>query len=56
MPGRTADSPLDAKAEEGVVARLLEANGDWCRVRADGSRGWVPKAAVWGVDPGEILG
>lgn len=48
-------APLDAKSEEGVIARLFEARRDWIRVGAEGSRGWVPKTAVWGVDPDEVF-
>ena len=44
-----------AQAELGVVARLLECTGAWCRISAEGNRGWVPQEAVWGVDPGEVI-
>lgn len=44
-----------ARAQNGVIARLLECQPAWCRVSADGTRGWVPKAALWGVEPGEIF-
>lgn len=44
-----------ARAQNGVIARLLECQPDWCRVSADGTRGWVPKAAMWGVEPGETF-
>ncbi len=43
-----------AHAEAGVVARLGDCTLDWCRISADGRRGWAPKAALWGVEPGEI--
>lgn len=42
-------------AEYGVVARLLACGVDWCRLSVDGSRGWAPKTALWGVEPGEIV-
>lgn len=45
---------LNAHAEAGVLARLGECQRDWCRITAGDARGWVPKAALWGVDPGEI--
>lgn len=51
-PGR--DAEVNAYAEAGVVARLGACELDWCRVTADGKRGWVPKAALWGVRPEEI--
>lgn len=46
---------LDAKSQEGVIARLYEARKKWIRVGAEGSEGWVEKTAVWGVDPDEVF-
>jgi SH3-like domain-containing protein len=43
------------QAEYGVVARLLECSAEWCRLSADGTRGWVRKRSLWGVEPGEII-
>jgi SH3-like domain-containing protein len=43
------------QAEYGVIARLQECSADWCRIMADGTRGWVRKASLWGVDPAEII-
>ena len=45
-----------ARAERGVVAQLLACRADWCEVEAEGVSGWVPKAAIWGVGPGETFG
>lgn len=42
-----------ARAEIGVVARLLECRGDWCRIAREGLRGWAPRSALWGVDQGD---
>jgi Uncharacterized protein conserved in bacteria len=44
-----------AYLEAGVVARIMECGGDWCRISVDGVRGWIDTASVWGVDPGEVL-
>lgn len=41
------------QVELGVVARLLECRGGWCRVAAGGMRGWLPDRSLWGVEPGE---
>ena len=41
--------------ETNVVAHIMECGVDWCRVSADGSRGWVDRRALWGVDPNEVL-
>jgi len=52
------DAPKDgaavvAQAEMGVVGRLLQCNGDWCRVAFDGQRGWLLKTSIWGVKADE---
>lgn len=50
-----ARAPIAFQAERGVLARLLECHIDWCRVNADGQRGWAQKSAMWGVDPMEVV-
>jgi len=47
-------SPVNAYAEAGVIARLGTCRIDWCRIDADGNSGWVEKVALWGVDPDEV--
>lgn len=42
-----------AEAETGVIARLGDCVPDWCRIKADGERGWVRKADIWGADQNE---
>jgi SH3-like domain-containing protein len=42
-----------ARAEPGVIARLLECKADWCRVEVQDIKGWLPRADMWGVYPGE---
>jgi SH3-like domain-containing protein len=52
------DSP-DANArpvaflEPGVIGRLLECSGDWCRLEGKGFKGWVKRTEIWGVNPTE---
>jgi SH3-like domain-containing protein len=46
-------APVTAAFELGVVARLGECNGDWCKITAGGYSGWAPSHDLWGVDPGE---
>lgn len=43
-----------AMLELGVIADLGECSVEWCRLRADGYRGWAPKAALFGVAPDEL--
>ncbi|MEZ5714228.1 MAG: SH3 domain-containing protein [Paracoccaceae bacterium] len=52
--GPDETTPVEARLESGVIARLGECNPDWCRLTAGGYRGWAPKAALWGVDADEI--
>jgi len=49
------NSGIRAQAERGVIAGLEECDGTWCRIDVGGYRGWVPIAALWGVDAGEVL-
>ena len=53
---RTADSESEpmAVAEAGVIARLGKCNSMWCRITAEGHKGWVVKSALWGVAPDEL--
>ncbi|XAY89638.1 SH3 domain-containing protein (plasmid) [Sphingomonas parapaucimobilis] len=43
------------RAEPGVVGRISECNGGWCRLDVKGQAGFVPVGSIWGVDPGEVL-
>lgn len=47
-------TPVNARLELGVVARLGKCGPDWCRLNADGYKGWAPKSALWGVAPDEL--
>jgi SH3-like domain-containing protein len=44
-----------ARVEPGVIARLLECKGAWCRVESQGIKGWLPRAEFWGVFPDETV-
>ncbi len=46
-------APVVARAEAGVIARLGDCAVEWCEISSGRQRGWVPKAALWGVDPEE---
>ena len=47
-------TPVAARLEQGVVARLGRCDESWCRLSSGGFRGWAPKTALWGVAPEEI--
>lgn len=44
-----------ARLEAGVVAHIMECAPQWCRLSIDGTRGWVERSALWGLDPDEVL-
>jgi SH3-like domain-containing protein len=44
-----AGSGVVARAEPGVIARLLECRGPWCRVDAGDATGWLHRTDIWGV-------
>ena len=48
------DSPITARLEMGVIARLGKCDPLWCRLTVAGYRGWAPKTALWGVNRDEI--
>jgi len=48
-------APEVALLERGVVARIMSCEPEWCRLRAENQRGWVARAALWGIDPHEVL-
>ena len=41
------------RAEPGVVGRVDQCGGGWCRIDVHGRSGYVEQASLWGVDPGE---
>jgi SH3-like domain-containing protein len=50
-----AAAPAVARAEPGVIAHLLECHGAWCRIEAQGVKGWLGRDALWGVFPNETV-
>jgi len=49
------EAPVMARAEPGVVARLAECRGAWCRVETDDIAGWMRRTDIWGVFPDETV-
>ena len=43
-----SDSLREAVLQRGVVGVLLECDGDWCRVRVAGLKGWLSACGVFG--------
>ena len=43
------------RAAPGVVGRLSDCGGGWCRFDVKGQAGFVPVASLWGVEATERL-
>ena len=50
-----AQSDVIYQSELGVIGKLMQCVPDWCRVSVEGEKGWLPKAALWGVTATEIF-
>lgn len=50
-----SSSQTIAKLEPGVVMRIKECTGDWCRAQAGSVEGWVAQGEIWGAYPGEAF-
>ena len=51
----SATAPVVAKAEPGALAQLLACRGAWCRIEAQGIKGWLERGQIWGVFPDEVV-
>ncbi len=49
------DGEITARLEPGVVAALSKCDAAWCQIRAGGYDGWVPRDALWGLEPEELI-
>lgn len=50
-----ADAVLTARVMEKVVGRILECEGEWCRIEIGKRRGWMRRSHFWGVYTDEQL-
>ncbi|MGC1260530.1 MAG: SH3 domain-containing protein [Jannaschia helgolandensis] len=50
----SAQAPVSARLQSGVVAWLGECQDEWCMIEAQGVEGWAPTTALWGVAPEDV--
>ncbi len=51
-----ADSaPVVARLASGVIGRLMECDGSWCRIEVMSYRGWLRRDEFWGTYPNETI-
>jgi SH3-like domain-containing protein len=48
-------SPPVLRAEPGVIGELISCDETWCRAEIAGEDGWIERAHIWGVEPGEVV-
>lgn len=41
------------RIEKGVIMDLLRCHENWCQVRIDDFKGWIPRVSLWGAYPDE---
>lgn len=46
-------APLTGKVEAGVILAMTGCQGDWIKVDAGGTRGWIERRLLWGLLPEE---
>lgn len=47
------DAVIEAYIEAGAIARLGKCDTGWCRITAGGANGFIERAKLWGLLPGE---
>jgi SH3-like domain-containing protein len=57
LNGPNSKALVTAFVEEGVVVRLNGCEPEWCHVSINSHdvEGWIPRAALWGLHPGETV-
>ena len=50
-----AASPIRFRAAPGVVGRISDCGGGWCRLNVRGRAGFIRTDQIWGVSPGESV-
>src|SRR5262245_46831865 len=50
-----ADSGVTARLQRGVLGKVKQCTGKWCRIVGDGFDGWVEQERLWGVYPHEKI-
>lgn len=51
----STDARVTARLQQGVVATARICQVEWCHLQVQDYKGWIPKAALWGVYPKEIF-
>ena len=50
-----ARAPVRYRAEPGVVGRIDQCDGSWCRIKVGKREGFIAQRDLWGIDEGEVF-
>lgn len=50
-----AGARIVANVEPGVLVEIAECSGRWCRISAEGVKGWIEQGRIWGAYPEETF-
>ena len=50
-----ASAPVRYRAEPGVVGRIDQCDGTWCRIEIGNRKGYIAQADIWGASEGEAI-
>jgi SH3-like domain-containing protein len=50
-----ANAPVRYRAEHGVVGRIEQCNGSFCRIKVGKREGYIAQGDIWGVSDEEVL-
>jgi SH3-like domain-containing protein len=53
--GKDENTSVVAHLGQGVAGQLLSCEKEWCRLKFEDVKGWLPKTQIWGVKTDEIF-
>jgi SH3-like domain-containing protein len=53
--GKADTAAIVAHLGPGVTGQLLSCEKDWCRLRFEDVKGWLPKSQIWGAKTDEVF-
>jgi SH3-like domain-containing protein len=53
--GASDGAKIRYNAENGVVGRISNCDGGWCRIEIGNRRGYIRASDIWGVSEGEVV-
>ncbi len=55
LDGKASSAGVIASVDGGAIGQVLACDASWCHMKFSGHKGYMPKAALWGVYPAETI-